>query len=58
MVGRFRYVEMPLGVKRTHKRFAQAGVDGQTAIASIALLASASDGLHDANGWRHNVFLL
>src|SRR5215831_12631110 len=46
---------MTLGVKRTHKRFTHEGVDGQTAIASVALLSSASDGLHDANGLRHNV---
>ena len=46
-----------MDIKRTHKWFAHAGVDGGTTIASIALLSSASDGLNDANGWQHNIFL-
>src|SRR5262245_33560730 len=48
---------MSLGIKRAHKWLAHAGVDGQITVARITLLSRASNGLYDANGWRHNVFL-
>ena len=55
VVGRLRHIEMSLGVKRTHKRFAHAGLGRQAAIAGIPLLSSASDCLYHANGRRHSI---